>query len=131
MTRLIEEGGEGGGVQALEMQRPSGEAEPFTSADKMAAMSAMVLAALFVGDNGQKSKTDGLLRGNTEPASELIKQLLCISEGAVCLMSDTKRGNLATLWPCKKKKERGQKKQKALALIIYGACHSFTVNSLS
>lgn len=67
----------------------SGEAGPFTSVHKMAAAAAMVLAALFVGDNGPKSKTDSLLRGNAEPASELIKQLLCISEGAACLMSET------------------------------------------
>lgn len=59
---------------------------------------AMVLAALFVGDNGLKSKTDSPLRGNGGPASELIKQLLCISEGTACLMADTRRGNLAALW---------------------------------
>lgn len=70
-------------------QGPSGEAQPFTSALKMAAAAAMVLAALFVGDNRPKSKTDSLLRGNAKPASELIKQLLCISEGTACLMSDT------------------------------------------
>lgn len=69
-------------------QEPSSQTGPFTSADKMAAV---VLAALFVGDNGPKSKTDSLLRGNAEPASELIKQFLCISEGAACLMSDTGR----------------------------------------
>lgn len=92
----------------------------------MAAEAAMVLAALFVGDNGLKSKTDSLLRGNSEPASELIKQLFCISEGTACLMSDTRRGNLDALRPCKKKKkgEGGTP-----ALVIYGACHSFIVNS--
>lgn len=78
-------------------QGPSGEAEPFTSALKMAAAAGMVLAALFVGDNRPKSKTDGLLRGNVEPASELIKWLLCISEGSACLMSDTRRRILAAL----------------------------------
>ncbi len=55
----------------------------------MSAAAAMVLAALFVGDNGPKSKTDSLLRGNAEPASELIKRLLCISDGAAGLMSET------------------------------------------
>lgn len=80
----------------------SGEAGPFTSALEMAEAAAMVLAAPFVGDNGPKSKTDSLLRGNAEPASELIKQLLCISEGTACLMSDTARGILASLRPCKK-----------------------------
>lgn len=52
---------------------PSGEAGPFTSAHKMAAAGTAVLAALFVGDNGPKSKTDSLLRGNAKPASELVK----------------------------------------------------------
>lgn len=91
----------GGGAKLLvEMQQslgqgPSSETGPFTSAHKTAAEAAMVLAALFVGDNGPKSKTDGLLRGNAEPASELIKQLLCVSEGAACLMSDTGNGILA------------------------------------
>ena len=86
----------------------------------------MVMTALSVGDNGPKSKTDSLLRGGGHPASELIKRLLCISEGAACLMSDTGRGILAALWPCKKKTE---KKNKTLTLIIYGACHGFMVNS--
>lgn len=81
---------------------PSGEAGPFTSGRKMAAAAALVLAAPFVGDNGPKSKTDSLLRGNGEPASELFKQLLCISESATCLMSDTGRGILAALRPSKK-----------------------------
>lgn len=84
---------------------PSSEAGPFTSAHKTAEAAALVLAALFVGDNGPKSKTDSLLRGNAEPASELIKQLLCISQGMACLMSDTKRGILASSRPCKKEKE--------------------------
>lgn len=92
-------------------QGPSGEARTFASAHKMAAAAAMVLAALFVGDNGPKSKTDSLLRGNAEPASELIKQLLCISEGAACLMSDTGRGILAALRSSKEKKKE-KKKQK-------------------
>lgn len=52
---------------------PSGEAGPFTSAHKMAAAGTVVLAALFVGDNGPKSKTDRLLRGSAKPASELVK----------------------------------------------------------
>lgn len=95
----------------------------------MAAEAAMVLAALFVGDNGPKSKTDSLLRGNGEPASELIKQLFCISEGTACLMSDTRRGNLDALRPCKKKKKGEWEKTKTPALVIYGACHSFIVNS--
>lgn len=86
-----------------------GEPGPFTSEHKMAAVAAMVLTALFVGDKRPKSKTGSLLRGNAEPASELIKQLLCISEGAACLMSDTGRGILAALWPCKKRKT-GKKK---------------------
>lgn len=60
----------------------------------------------FVGDNGLKSKTDSLLRGNAKPASELIKQLLCISKGAACLMADTRRGNLAALWPCIRAKKK-------------------------
>lgn len=107
-TRVVEGRGAGVGLAKwpVEMQGlgqgPSGKAGPFTSAHKMAAAAAMVLAALFVGDNGPKSKTDSLLRGNAEPASELIKQLLCISEGAACLMSDTVRGILAALRPCKK-----------------------------
>lgn len=110
-TRVVE-GGAGVGLAKLLVQTqvlgqgPSGEAERFTSAHKMAAVAAMVLAILFVGDNGPKSKTDSLLRGNDEPASELIKQLLCISKDAACLMSDTGRGNLAALWACKKKKKR-------------------------
>lgn len=108
-------------------QGPSGEAGPFTSAREMAAVAVMVLAGLSVGDNGPKSKTDSLLRGNVEPASELIKQVLCISEGAACLMSDTGRGIHAALQPCKKRKKK--EKKNALALIIYGACHSFIVNS--
>lgn len=62
---------------------PSGEA------------AAMALAALFVGDNRLKSKTEGPLRGNGEPASELVKQLLGISEGTACLVSET----LAALQP--------------------------------
>lgn len=74
---------------------PAGEAGPFTSAHKMAAV-----AALFVGDNGPESKTGSLLRGNAEPASELIKQLS--SESAACLMSDTVRGILAVLRSRKK-----------------------------
>lgn len=95
-TRVVE-GGAGVGLAKLLVetqglgQGPSGEAGPFTSAHKMAAV-AVVLAGLFMGDNGPKSKTDSLLRGNGEPASELIKQVLCISEGAACLMSDTGRG---------------------------------------
>lgn len=59
-------------MQSLD-QGPSGEAGPFTSVHKMAAAATMVLVALFVGDNGLKSKTDSLLRVNAEPASELIK----------------------------------------------------------
>lgn len=113
-TRVAEEGRrEGGraegGDTGFGSGAPQGEAGPFTSARKMAAAAAAVLAALFVGDNGPKSKTDGLLRGNAAPASELIKQLLCISEGTACLMPDTGRGNLAALWPCKVK--RGKKKR--------------------
>ena len=90
-------------------QGPFGEPGPFTSAHKMAAAAATVLTALFVGDKRPKSKTDSLLRGNAKPASELIKQLLCISEGAACLMSDTGRGILAALWPCRKRKKRKRK----------------------
>lgn len=89
-------------------QGPFGEPGAFTSAHKMAAVAAMVLTALFVGDNGPKSKTDSLLRGNAEPASELIKQLLCISEGAACLMFDSGRGILAALWLCYKKEKKKQ-----------------------
>lgn len=63
----------------------------------------------LLGDNGPKSKTDSLLRGNAKPASELVKKLLCISEGAACLMADTRRGNLAALWPCKRKKKPRKK----------------------
>lgn len=55
----------------------SGEARPFTSArKKRLRQQPRALAALFVGDNGLKSTTDSPLRGNTEPASVLIKQLL-------------------------------------------------------
>lgn len=89
---------------------PPGEAGPFTSAHKMAAATAAALAALFVGDNGPKSKTGSPLRGNARPASELVKELFCISEGAACLMADTRRGNLAALRPCKRKKKRGKNK---------------------
>lgn len=42
----------------------------------MVAAAAVESAALLTGDNGLKSKTDSLLRGNAEPASELIKQFL-------------------------------------------------------
>lgn len=87
-------------------------------------VAAAVLAALFVGDNGPKSKTDSLLRGNAEPASELIKQLLYISEGAASLMSDT-RTLVKGMWPLYslvKKREN---------LVIYDACQSFTLNSFS
>lgn len=83
-------------------------------AKKKAVSAAVVLAALFVGDNGLKSKTDSLLRGNTEPASELIKQLLWISEGAAYLMSDARRGHLALLQPCKRKEMKNKRKQKLL-----------------
>lgn len=55
------------------------------------------VGGLFVGDNRPKSKTDGPLRGTGEPASELIKRLLCISEGTACLMSDTRRRILDAL----------------------------------
>lgn len=106
-------------------QGPSGEARRLASVRKMAAMA---LAAVSVGDNGSKSKTGSLLRGSAEPASELIKQLLCILEGTACLMSDTARGILASLWPCKKKKEK-ETKTKTIALVIYGACRTFIVNS--
>lgn len=97
-------------------QGPSGEAGPFTSAQikKKAVSAAVVLAALFVGDNGLKSKTDSLLRGNTEPASELIKPLLWISEGAAYLMSDARRGHLAPLQPCKRTEMKNKRKQKLL-----------------
>lgn len=75
-------------------QGPSGVAGSFTYAYKMAAVVETVLAALSVGDNGFISKTDSLLRRNAKPASELIKQLLCISEGAACLMSSAEKRNL-------------------------------------
>lgn len=90
-------GGAGSGLAKLLVEQqglgqgPRGVAGPFTSAHKMAAAVATVLAALSVGDNGLISKTDSLLRGNAKPASELIKQLLRISEGAACLMSSTEK----------------------------------------
>ena len=109
-TRVVEGGACAGLAKPLvELQGlgqgPSGVEEPFTSAHKMAAVAVTVLAAMSEGDNGPISKTGSLLRGNAKPASKLIKQLLCISEGTACFMSDTEKRNLATLRPCKRKKE--------------------------
>lgn len=122
VTRVVS-GGWGGAGEGLGQARrrrrwvwirgPSGEARPFTSACKKKAASAAVgLAALFVGDNGLKSTTDSLLRGGTEPASELIKQLLSISEGAAYLTSDARHSVL--LQPCKRDKMKNKRKEKLL-----------------
>lgn len=79
---------------------------------KKAVSAAVGLAALFVGDNGLKSTTDSLLRGSTEPASELIKQLLRISKGAADLAPDARR--LLLLQPCKRNEMKNKRKEKLL-----------------